>query len=182
MSGFAIVGPNFDTSDPMKNSNSFRSLSLILMVSRLIIMLQYGTVAWYIRGYKQTFLPMALVIGTLFVAAVAFLGVTFAFSKTSGSNAYIGWYIIMIVEAVITISISSFWRVLSFKHTAIVERFGILTLIILGEGVVHMAKAVSVHSFIMTKHFSSFDARLQKLRKEPLSLRSRLLDWLSAPF
>jgi low temperature requirement protein LtrA len=38
---------------------------------------------------------------------------------------------------------SSYWKVLSFKRTHLVERLGLLTLIIIGEGVIVMLKAVN---------------------------------------
>ena len=35
------------------------------------------------------------------------------------------------------------WRVVSFEHTHLVERMGLLTLIILGEGIIVMLKAIN---------------------------------------
>jgi hypothetical protein len=39
--------------------------------------------------------------------------------------------------------ISCIWRIVSFKHTHLVERVGLLTLIIMGEGIIGMSKSVS---------------------------------------
>ena len=72
-----------------------------------------------------------------------FLGIAFSFVNGIGSKGYVGWYVTSGMEAVAMIAISSHWKVLSFKNTAIVERFAALTLIVLGEGVVGMTKAVS---------------------------------------
>lgn len=41
------------------------------------------------------------------------------------------------------IATSSIWRTVSFKKTHLVERMGLLTLIILGEGIIVMLKAIN---------------------------------------
>lgn len=52
-------------------------------------------------------------------------------------------YTLACVEALAVISISCYWRVVSFRHTHLVERIGLLTLIIMGEGIIGMTKSVS---------------------------------------
>jgi low temperature requirement protein LtrA len=47
------------------------------------------------------------------------------------------------MEALAIIAISCVWRVVSFKHTHLVERIGLLTLIIMGEGIIGLATSVS---------------------------------------
>ncbi|OJD15499.1 hypothetical protein ACJ73_08977, partial [Blastomyces percursus] len=143
MAGFAVLGPNFDPSNPLSKPHEFRNMSFVLMTSRIILALQYASIVWYIKGYKKTVFPTLLVIATLFTTAMAYLGLAFTFTRTSGHLAFLAWYVIGAVEAVFMISISSFWRVLSFKETAIVERFNAMTLIVLGEGVVGMTKAAT---------------------------------------
>jgi hypothetical protein len=82
-------------------------MSLILMVSRLALALQYDIVLWYVPGYKQIFAPLLLHIGTLLVSAMAFLVLTFSFQyrKVDGefvrrndaqkvkepSDCFVGW-------------------------------------------------------------------------------------------
>ncbi|EGE82820.1 hypothetical protein BDDG_05764 [Blastomyces dermatitidis ATCC 18188] len=143
MAGFAVLGPNFDPSNPSSKPNEFRNMSFVLMTSRIILALQYASIVWYIKGYKRTVFPTLLVIATVFTTAMAYLGLAFTFTRTSGHLAFLAWYVIGAVEAVFMISISSFWRVLSFKETAIIERFNGMTLIVLGEGVVGMTKAAT---------------------------------------
>jgi len=53
-------------------------------------------------------------------------------------------YILAAFEALAVIAISCVWRVVSFKYTHLVERIGLLTLIIMGEGIIGMTKSVSV--------------------------------------
>jgi hypothetical protein len=65
-------------------------------------------------------------------------------------------YVLACVEALAVISISCYWRVVSFRHTHLVERIGLLTLIIMGEGIIGMTKSVS--TILQTSaHVSSSD-------------------------
>ena len=56
---------------------------------------------------------------------------------------YAVWYIMVLVEVVAVVVSSSIWKVVSFKRTHLVERMGLLSLIILGEGIIVMLKAVN---------------------------------------
>ena len=149
MTGFAVVGAIYDTSDIEENVKAFRAMSIILMVSRLALIAQYGVVLWYIRSYEKTLQPMLTTMATLFIAAIIFLGTYWGFSRGSDDalaqqNAYIAWYTVVCIEAATVIIISSVWRVVSFKRTHLVERIGLLTLIIMGEGIIGMTNSVSL--------------------------------------
>jgi low temperature requirement protein LtrA len=50
---------------------------------------------------------------------------------------------VVIAEALAMIAISCVWRVVSFRHTHLVERIGLLTLIIMGEGIIGLCTSVS---------------------------------------
>jgi low temperature requirement protein LtrA len=143
MTGFAIVGPLFQTDEVERDNRAFRSLSIIMMVSRLILVVQYGTVLWFVKGYKRTILPIALLMGILFTTAMIFLGMTFAYGPHKGGKAQDGWYVTAVGETICVLSVSTQWRILSFKRTHLVERVGLLTLIILGEGIIGMTKSVT---------------------------------------
>jgi low temperature requirement protein LtrA len=54
-----------------------------------------------------------------------------------------GRYVVVIFEALAMVAISCVWRVVSFRHTHLVERIGLLTLIIMGEGIIGLATSVS---------------------------------------
>jgi low temperature requirement protein LtrA len=58
------------------------------------------------------------------------------------TRAHIAWWIIIPVEGIITVLISSKWRMLSFKDTHMNERLSLLTMIIIGEGVIGVSKTV----------------------------------------
>ena len=72
---------------------------------------------------------------------------TRAFPDTKETDAnnkvFVVWSVIMALEIISTIAISSIWRMLSFKKTHIVERMELLTLIVIGEGAIGVTKTVS---------------------------------------
>jgi uncharacterized membrane protein len=84
-------------------------------------------------------------VGLYVVAAAAFGGMTPAFKDGDQTHrsVYIVWYIVMGLESVAVIAISSFWRMLSFKKTHLMERMSLLTLIVIGEGAIGVTKSVS---------------------------------------
>jgi low temperature requirement protein LtrA len=51
--------------------------------------------------------------------------------------------VISITEGLLIFLIAIIWRILSFKYTHLVERLQLLTLIIMGEGIIGMVKSVS---------------------------------------
>ena len=170
MTGFAISGAIYDTTSEesiLSNVKAFKAMSLILMASRLALCVQYGIVLWYVKDFQKTMVPLAGTIVTLFISAMIFLGTYFgfphdkpqtSFPNESGSSTYIAWYIsptlimsfanidryvVVCVEAFSVIAISCVWRIVSFKHTHLVERIGLLTLIIMGEGIIGLSKSVA---------------------------------------
>jgi low temperature requirement protein LtrA len=73
MTGFAVTGAIYDTTAVSENVKAFRALSLILMVSRLALVIQYGVVLWYTRQFKGTLLPLSLTMVTYFISAIIYL-------------------------------------------------------------------------------------------------------------
>jgi low temperature requirement protein LtrA len=51
--------------------------------------------------------------------------------------------IISILEGLLIFLIAMIWRIISFKYTHLVERLQLLTLIIIGEGIIGMVKSVA---------------------------------------
>ncbi|KAJ4320292.1 hypothetical protein N0V94_003469 [Neodidymelliopsis sp. IMI 364377] len=60
-----------------------------------------------------------------------------------GLEEQITWVAIAIVEGLVVLLVAMTWRIVSFKHTHIVERLQLLTLIIIGEGIIGMIKSVA---------------------------------------
>ena len=76
-------------------------------------------------------------------------------------------YVVSTVEALLVFGISSYFRTISFQETNLVERVGLLTLIILGEGIIGVIRAVGVvlfqTDFITPKMFALSFAALMVL-------------------
>lgn len=68
-----------------------------------------------------------------------------AFSPSSGNGLgiYYVWYIILAVEFGLIIGLSTIWRQLSFKKTHLMERMGLLTLMVIGEGAIGVTKTIA---------------------------------------
>lgn len=149
MAGFAVTGPGYVTGlEPgtvdFKNSiDTFRTLSLILMTSRLILAFQYGVAFVWIRSYKKALVPMLSHIAILISSAMIFLGLYFALGASSSQNVLIAWYFLVALEALAILMISGKVGFLSFRRTVLVERLGLLTLIILGEGIIDMCTSIN---------------------------------------
>ncbi|KAE9966283.1 hypothetical protein BLS_007116 [Venturia inaequalis] len=144
MTGFVFAGPLFDLYDKADDIRSFRDFALVLVVSRAILTLQYSLVMWQSRKCKKAMLPLGLSVFINFLAMVLFLVARYAFPDGS-----LEWYkpvslvIIAIADGLATMLVAIFWRIVSFKFTNLVERVGLLTLIIIGEGIIGMVKSVS---------------------------------------
>ncbi|KAH8812164.1 bacterial low temperature requirement A protein-domain-containing protein [Xylogone sp. PMI_703] len=142
MIGLAIVGPQFDPSS--ENWNSFQQLSLILMASRFVLFAQYGFTLLFTWRYRKTRLPLLIVMASLFIAAIIYLGLSFVFSTKATIHAYIGWYVVSICEVGINIAVAGKWQIVSFDKTHLVERMTCLTLIVLGEGVIGLTGRIAL--------------------------------------
>ncbi|KAH6658975.1 hypothetical protein BKA67DRAFT_3027 [Truncatella angustata] len=140
MVGFSIVVTYFDPND--QQQSPFRILSYILMVSRLVLVIQYCTVLWHIRHYKKGKVHIAIAALVHFIAAVVFLGISFRFEEGRNSRVYIVWYIVAACEALIQLGFAKFFKVLTFEKTHLTERMTVLTVIILGAGITSIAKNV----------------------------------------
>ena len=63
---------------------------------------------------------------------------------------YIGFYVVAIFEIIFNIVISSNWKSVTFKATHLVQRLSLLTLIILGEGVMTLIERIATVSPLIT--------------------------------
>ncbi|KAF1949213.1 hypothetical protein CC80DRAFT_497674 [Byssothecium circinans] len=145
--GLALVGSSFNPMSTQANNTNFRILCYTLVISRGLLAVQYGIVLVYIirAKFSKLYLPLGLMVG-LYVAVVGiFIAMTPAFQKKEATHSgiYVVWYIVMAIEAISVIAISSIWRMLSFKKTHLMERMSLLTLIVIGEGAIGVTKTVS---------------------------------------
>ncbi|KAH8901317.1 hypothetical protein GQ53DRAFT_835170 [Thozetella sp. PMI_491] len=144
MVGFSVVAPQFDPYDQRKDA--FEATSFILAFSRLILTIQYLSVLWHIRHYREGRLAIATNAAWHFIFAVVAFGIGFRFEEGKNSRVYIAWYIISAVEAIGTLAMSLYrkWEnYLSFNGSHLTERMTTLTLIIIGERVISVATSIS---------------------------------------
>ncbi|KAF2432144.1 hypothetical protein EJ08DRAFT_659161 [Tothia fuscella] len=138
MAGFVFGGPIFDGSDKGAiDQNAFKAFTLILMVSRAIIACQYSLVMWQSRAHKRALLPLGLTVFCNILGSLAFLAAHFAFPNGQMSWTHLLFlFLVAIFDGLATMLIAIFWRSISFKHNHLVERVGLLSLIIMGEGII----------------------------------------------
>ncbi|KAI4181642.1 MAG: hypothetical protein L6R41_006506, partial [Letrouitia leprolyta] len=142
MIAFAVVGTQFNTNDTAKYSDTFQQFSAIMMVSKLILLIQYGYVLLWVRGHTKVVAPLLIHMTAFAIGAIICLGLIFSFNHHTQSLSYVAWYVIAILEAFTVFASSSRWRSVSFKRSNLNERVGLLTLIILGEGVIVLTKSM----------------------------------------
>jgi low temperature requirement protein LtrA len=145
------------------------------MVSRIVLGLQYLLIMWHVRKYQNTKVPFLLIAASNFVAAAVYLGVTlfvtiilippstcsYASSAFGDKNstAYRSFYVMAVFEIATNIIVSSIWKAATFKGTHLVQRMSLLTLIILGEGVM-----TTVGKITTARRFSTPGARSNMLQ------------------
>jgi len=153
MVGFAVIGPQWKPGQYISDYKIYKAFGIILMVSRLTLFLQYTVTLFYTKKYRKTIIPIALIMASTLLAAILYGVLTpafpkdkldeFGFSIDQKSNVYIAWYVIALCETLLTVAVSCIFRVISFKGTHMVQRMSLLTLIILGEGIIVVCKAIS---------------------------------------
>ncbi|KAE9983220.1 hypothetical protein BLS_009029 [Venturia inaequalis] len=147
--GFALVGSKFQpTSKKATATANFRVLCYNLGMSRLLFGIQYLVVLCFSikNKAKKVFLPLILCMLTFFSAAATFFVMVLGFdgeAKYIKQEVFAVWWVVQLLEAIAIIAVSCKWRTLSFKATHIVERMGLLTLIVIGEGAIGITKTIT---------------------------------------
>ncbi|KID82654.1 Low temperature requirement A [Metarhizium guizhouense ARSEF 977] len=140
MVGFAVVAPNFR---PEENNHqgTLQAMSLILMISRLCLAAEYSSILWHVRKFKKVRSAFYAQIAVHSVAALIYLGISFHLQHHH-SHVFITWYIICAAEALFSFGLGLYHDVLSFTKTHLMGRMSLLTIIILGDGIVVLAEKV----------------------------------------
>lgn len=131
------------------SSRAFQGLALVLFASRILLVIQYCVVTFFVREFDKTLIPMLLTMFVYVLSGFGILATWFTDGALANLAGRIGkshvriWYGIIAGETIAIIVIACIWRILSFKHTHLVERVGLLTLIILGEGIIGIVKSTS---------------------------------------
>ncbi|KAF1850773.1 uncharacterized protein K460DRAFT_263912, partial [Cucurbitaria berberidis CBS 394.84] len=142
--GFVFAGPIFDRYNNSGDAMSYKHFAIVLVVSRVAIAIQYAVVMWQGRMFRQTLVPLGLSAAVHATAAVGYAVTLVVFPKGAvGLDEQVTWFAISIVEGLCIFLIAMIWRIVSFKYTHLVERLQLLTLIIIGEGVIGLIKSVA---------------------------------------
>jgi low temperature requirement protein LtrA len=126
---------------------SFRGMTIVYIVSRAVLALQYLLLYFYARRKSYPASNQFLFqIGSLVVSGCMWIGSYFLEGDGVSDAMRIAkfglWYGGIGLELVSTILIWLFCRVTGFRRTHLTERFSTLTLLILGEGVIGYAIAL----------------------------------------
>ncbi|MCJ1388912.1 hypothetical protein MMC18_001763 [Xylographa bjoerkii] len=149
MTGLAIVGPDYGTENTLDGKGAdvavqaLKSMALIFMAMRLIIACQYLVVTYWFRRYSKARRVLLIHVGVSFSTAMLFLGLSFAINSNNLRTVAAVWYPIILFETLMCFVIASRVEFMNFRKTSIVERLGLLTLIILGEGVIGICDSIS---------------------------------------
>jgi hypothetical protein len=135
---FVQAAPFFNPSE--QTHGVFASLSLVLASSRLVLAGQYGIVLWQTRGFVQGRTGLLVVLATHVLAASLYTIVSAAFLVHENSPAYVAWIVVSAFEIVANLVVAMMSRVVSFEGSHLPERLSQLTLVVLGEGVINLAR------------------------------------------
>lgn len=151
MTALTGLGPMYDVilKKDGTMSRAFQGMAIMFFCLRMLFVLEYSMVLYYVRRFDKTLVPLLLTVFVYVITGFGFLATWLqnrsmaAMSGPEGAAKVRIWYIIIGLEACAIIIISSIWRILSFKHTHLVERVGLLTLIVMGEGILGLTKSTS---------------------------------------
>ncbi|KAG8162597.1 hypothetical protein KVR01_008362 [Diaporthe batatas] len=135
---FVQAAPFFNPSEQTRGV--FASLSLVLSFSRLVLAGQYGIVLWQTRYFLQGRTGLVVVLATHILAASLYALVSAAFFVNENSPAYVAWMVVSTLEIVANLIVAMMSRVVSFEGSHLPERLSQLTLVVLGEGVINLAR------------------------------------------
>ncbi|KAL2273100.1 hypothetical protein FJTKL_05576 [Diaporthe vaccinii] len=135
---FVQAAPFFDPADQTRDV--FASLSLVLAFSRLVLAGQYGIVLWQTRCFGQGRAGLVAVLAIHVLAASLYAIVSAAFFVHENSPAYVAWVVVSTFEIVANLIVAMTSRVVSFEGSHLPERLSQLTLVVLGEGVINLAR------------------------------------------
>ncbi|KAI9893742.1 MAG: hypothetical protein M1814_005958 [Vezdaea aestivalis] len=137
-----ITGTSFLPSELVKDRSLLIGFTCILMGTRLALALQYLVTLWASRKFATSITPLLLHVASYFTAAVAYAIMAGAFAHRWQNRGYVAWYVIMGVETASTVAIARIYKVASFRGTHLAERLSLLTLIIIGEGIIVLMKTI----------------------------------------
>ncbi|KAM0425642.1 hypothetical protein ACHAPT_009174 [Fusarium lateritium] len=141
MLGFSAGGVSFSQTEQLQPI--FKVMSLCLMCSRFVLAIQYGVVLITARRNRRSRNNLALAVALHLVPAFIYMGATIA--SATGSKAKIDhlWWAVALAELVALMAHATLSKSVTFGGTHLTERLNLLTLIVIGEGIIILAKTIS---------------------------------------
>ncbi|KAF3391478.1 hypothetical protein F1880_007872 [Penicillium rolfsii] len=146
MVGFASAGSRFSTTVREENAWAFQSLTLILAGSRTLLAIQYTVNVAFLRSSMKNAARGVTYTALVFWATTLFyLAMYLVFSGEYELRARIWtvWFALFGVEIWMITGLSLLYPDLGFENTHLNTRMGLLTLIIIGEGVIAITRIVN---------------------------------------
>ncbi|KAH7305207.1 bacterial low temperature requirement A protein-domain-containing protein [Stachybotrys elegans] len=140
MIAFAMLSPSFG--EPQVIMPIFRAASIFLMMSRIVLAYQYAIVLFHARNHRRSRVTLFFAVLIPFAASLMYMMSAFIPANYSDHRLYIIWYVVGMLEMAALVIHATFSETLTFAGTHFNERLSLLTLIILGEGVIILAKNV----------------------------------------
>ena len=113
------------------------------MISRLVLAIQYGLVLFHARHHRRSRNALMLATALHLLPAITYLLIALVSSKSWSRELFWVWVGISLLEMGAVILHSTLSRALSFEGTHFNERLSLLTLIVIGEGIIILTKNVS---------------------------------------
>ena len=113
------------------------------MMSRMVLAAQYGLVLFHARHHRRGRKALMFAVGLHLLPAIGYLIVAFVVTEHQDHHLLVVWYAIGLIEMFAILIHATFSKTLSFEGTHFNERLNLLTLIILGEGVIILAKNIT---------------------------------------
>ncbi|CBF84986.1 uncharacterized protein ANIA_10209 [Aspergillus nidulans FGSC A4] len=145
MVGFASAGTRITTRVRPENVWAFQSLSLMLGGSRLLLSVQYIVSTVLIRKRMSCASKgLYFIAAALLVSSLVHFGMYFVFGEDSAhSYVWTVWFVLFWVEMWTVFATSCITPDIGFQDTPLNVRMGLLTLIIIGEGVISVTRLVN---------------------------------------
>ncbi|CAL5867848.1 uncharacterized protein PFLUO_LOCUS2069 [Penicillium psychrofluorescens] len=146
MVGFASAGTRFTTRMHQDNIWVFQSLSLILAGSRMVLAIQYAINVGFLYGrFRTAAKGIAVTAAILWTTSLLYLGMYFVFSNAHlfHTRIWTVWFILFGAEMWAVMGVSCISPGIEFQDTHLNVRMGLLTLIIIGEGVISVTRIVN---------------------------------------
>ncbi|UPK92841.1 hypothetical protein LCI18_003776 [Fusarium solani-melongenae] len=141
MIGFSAGGVSFSQTKQLQPI--FKVMSLCLMCSRFVLAIQYGVVLFQARRNRRSRNNLALAVLLHLVPAFIYMAATIAMARGSDAKIDYLWWAVALGELAALMVHATLSKTVSFSGTHLTERLNLLTLIVIGEGIIILAKTIT---------------------------------------